>query len=50
MIVEETDDITADRETLKKEFDITDEELGVVGESRIGELVLERVALVDVWK
>ncbi|HJJ43328.1 MAG TPA: KEOPS complex subunit Cgi121 [Methanocorpusculum sp.] len=50
VIVEETDDITADRETLKKEFDITDEELGVVGESRIGELVLERVALVDVWK
>ncbi|MDO5843800.1 MAG: KEOPS complex subunit Cgi121 [Methanocorpusculum sp.] len=37
-------------ETLKAEFQITDEELAVIGEDRIVELVLERVALVDVWK
>lgn len=36
--------------TLKEEFNITDEELEVAGKDRIIELVLERVALVDVWK
>ena len=49
-LVEESDEVTADRETLKKEFDISDEEIGVVGEDRIGELVLERVAMLDAWR
>lgn len=39
-----------DKKTLQKEFMITDDELAVAGESRIIELVIERVALVDVWK
>ncbi len=49
-LIEESDEVTADRETLKKEFDISDEEIGVVGEDRIGELVLERVAMLDAWR
>lgn len=36
--------------TLKEEFQITDEELEVAGKERIIELVLERVALIDMWK
>ncbi len=49
-IVEESDEVTATRETLKKEFDISEEEIGVVGEDRIGELVIERVAMLDAWR
>lgn len=49
-IVSETEEISAEKETLKKEFDITDEELEVVGEDRIGELVLERIAMIDAWR
>lgn len=40
----------ADVRRLAKEFDITDEELSVVGEERIEELVIERCAMVDAWK
>lgn len=49
-IIEKSDEISADAEVLKKEFCITDEELSVVGIDRIKEIVLERVALIDVWK
>jgi len=49
-IVCETDEVSAANETLKKEFDITDEELEIVGEDRIGELVLERIAMIDAWR
>lgn len=37
-------------ETLQSEFGITDDELAVTGTERITELVVERVALADVWK
>lgn len=37
-------------ETLMELFGVTKEELDVVGEERIEELVVERVAMVDVWK
>jgi KEOPS complex subunit Cgi121 len=49
-IVEESNEVTATRETLKKEFGITEEEIGVVGDDRIGELVIERVAMLDAWR
>jgi KEOPS complex subunit Cgi121 len=38
------------REQLMKIFGITNEELEAVGEEKLPELVLERVALVDVIK
>ena len=38
------------RDTIVSFFDITEREIGAVGEDKIPELVLERVALVDVWK
>ncbi len=38
------------KKVLMKAFDITDEELRAVGEDKLPELVLERVALVDVVK
>ena len=38
------------KEELMDIFNITDEEIGAVGSDRIPELVLERVALVDVMK
>jgi KEOPS complex subunit Cgi121 len=41
---------TASRATLMKEFGITEEELAVVGEERIEELVIERTALMNVYK
>ena len=49
-IIDESDAVSADPEVLKKEFNITDDEISVVGIDRINEIVLERVALVDVWK
>ncbi|WP_461752602.1 KEOPS complex subunit Cgi121 [Methanocorpusculum sp.] len=49
-LVEESNEVTATRETLKREFGITEEEIGVVGEDRIGELVIERVAMLDAWR
>jgi len=49
-LVCETDEVSAANETLKKQFDITDEELEIVGEDRIGELVLERIAMIDAWR
>ncbi len=44
------DEFVPDVARLKGVFDISDAELGVVGEGRIEELVVERVALVDAWK
>jgi len=41
---------TPDIPTLMKQFDITKEELDVVGKERIEELVIERVAMIDAWK
>ncbi|VVB86385.1 Uncharacterised protein [uncultured archaeon] len=38
------------KEAVMKIFNITKEEIGAVGEEKIPELVLERVALVDVIK
>ena len=38
------------RDMIVSFFDITEREIGAVGEDKIPELVLERVALVDVWK
>lgn len=46
--IEDAPEVCADIETLKTEFSITDEELDVVGEQRIGELVVERVALMEI--
>ena len=43
-------DISADTKLLMQEFDISEEELSIVGMSRIGELVLERVAMLDAWR
>ena len=37
-------------ERLMELFDITEDEISVVGRERIGELVLERTAMVDAWK
>ena len=45
-----SEEVTADTKTLKKEFDISDEELEVVGQDRIGELVIERIAMIDAWR
>lgn len=42
--------MTASRATLVKEFGITEAELEVAGVDRIGELVIERVALMDAYK
>ncbi|NMC09853.1 MAG: hypothetical protein GYA39_02570 [Methanothrix sp.] len=39
-----------DGETVKKVFNISEEEMEAVGEDRIEELVIERVALVDTYR
>ena len=49
-LVEESDEVTADTKTLMREFSITEEEIDVVGADRIGELVIERVAMLDAWR
>ena len=49
-IIEESAEISADTRTLMEEFSISKEELSVVGKDRIGELVLERVAMLDAWR
>jgi len=41
---------TPDIQNLMKQFNITKEELDVVGKERIEELVIERVAMIDAWK
>ena len=43
-------EISADTKVLMQEFDISEEELSIVGLNRIGELVLERVAMLDAWR
>jgi Uncharacterized conserved protein len=47
-LIEDAPEVCAGVETLKKEFGITDAELEIVGESRISELVCERVALMEI--
>ena len=42
--------VTASRATLMEEFGITEDEIAVVGEDRMNELVIERVALMDAYK
>ncbi|HJK77887.1 MAG TPA: KEOPS complex subunit Cgi121 [Methanocorpusculum sp.] len=50
VVVPEKHGVRASRAVLMKEFGITDAELTVVGEDRIDELVIERVALMDAYK
>jgi KEOPS complex subunit Cgi121 len=50
IVIPEMHGVTASREILMEEFGITMEELVVVGVERIGELVIERVALMNVYK
>jgi len=40
----------AEKTVLMQEFEISAEELEVVGTGRIEELVIERIALIDAWK
>lgn len=47
-LVADSPEICADTKTLQKEFGITDAELEIVGETRIAELVCERVALMEI--
>lgn len=42
--------VAASRATLMEEFGITEDEIAVVGEDRMNELVIERVALMDAYK
>ncbi|HJJ30840.1 MAG TPA: KEOPS complex subunit Cgi121 [Methanocorpusculum sp.] len=49
-VVLEGDVPKADVRRLMREFDITEEELEIVGIDRIEELVIERCAMVDAWK
>ncbi len=49
-LIEESNEVTADTKTLMREFCITKEEIGVVGEDQIGELVIERVSMLDAWR
>ncbi|HJJ46919.1 MAG TPA: KEOPS complex subunit Cgi121 [Methanocorpusculum sp.] len=48
--IEKTSEPKIDINSLMKQFKISEEELEVVGESRIEDLVIERVALIDTWK
>lgn len=50
IVLPEEHGVRASRTVLMEEFGITEEELAVVGEDRIGELVIERVALMDSYK
>ncbi|HKM40999.1 MAG TPA: KEOPS complex subunit Cgi121 [Methanocorpusculum sp.] len=49
-IVTESAEISADTAALMQEFEISEEELSIVGMSRISELVMERVAMLDAWR
>jgi len=49
-LIAETPQPKPDIPALMKQFDITQEELDVVGEDRIEELAIERVAMIDAWK
>ena len=50
IVLPEEHGVRASRTVLMEEFGITEEELAVVGEDRISELVIERVALMDAYK
>lgn len=50
IVLPEEHGVRASRTVLMEEFGITEEELAVVGEDHIGELVIERVALMDAYK
>lgn len=50
IVLPEEHGVRASRTVLMEEFGITEEELAVVGEDRIGELVIERVTLMDAYK
>ena len=50
VVTREEHGVAASRAVLMEEFSITEEESGVVGEDRICELVIERVALMDAYK
>ena len=49
-LIEESKTPKPEITTLMKLFDITAEELSVVGEGKIEDLVIERVAMIDTWK
>jgi KEOPS complex subunit Cgi121 len=50
-VTEEWDEITPEKEDrIKSLFNITDEELALVGRARIVDLVLERIALLEVYR
>jgi len=48
--IQEIPEPVPDIPNIMKQFDITKEELDVVGKERIEELVIERVAMIDAWK
>ncbi|HJJ90523.1 MAG TPA: KEOPS complex subunit Cgi121 [Methanocorpusculum sp.] len=50
IILPEKHGVHASQAVLMKDFGITKEELQVVGKNRIDELIIERIALVDVYK
>ncbi|MDR0438843.1 MAG: KEOPS complex subunit Cgi121 [Methanocalculaceae archaeon] len=50
IVIPKTHGMTASRATLMEEFGITEDELSVVGDERIEELVIERIALMNVYK
>lgn len=50
IVLPEEHGVRASQAVLMEEFGITADELAVVGEDRIGELVIERTALMDVYK
>jgi len=50
IVLPEEHGVRASQAVLMEEFGITGEELAVVGEDRISELVIERVALMDAYK
>ena len=50
-VTEEWDEMTPEKEDrIKSLFNITDEELALVGRARIVDLVLERIALLEVYR
>jgi len=49
-IIKETPQPNLEINEIMKQFDITKEELEIVGKDRIEELVIERVAMIDAWK
>lgn len=48
--IEETEEPKADITKLMKQYNISTEEINVVGNARIEDLVIERVVMIDTWK